>query len=127
MTKLGIVTGFQWLGGSFLQDIEREDGRSPRDLDVVTFFGGLTVAEQQDAVKAFPELVYFKLSKRNFLLDHYLVDYCYDPNVTVEQTRYWIQLFTHTRSGVWKGMLRVSLNSPNEDKVALDYLNSINP
>lgn len=27
--------------------------------------------------------------------------------------------------GVWKGMLRIELNTPAEDQAALDYLNSI--
>ena len=30
------VNGFQWLDGSFVEDIEAQEGRSPQDIDVVT-------------------------------------------------------------------------------------------
>ncbi len=33
-------------------------------------------------------------------------------------TRYWISLFSHNRLGVWKGMLRIALNTPSEDAAA---------
>lgn len=34
----GIVSGFQWLDGSFLEAVETLESRPPRDVDVVTFF-----------------------------------------------------------------------------------------
>ena len=40
-------------------------------------------------------------------------------------TRYWIQLFTHNRLGVWKGILRLELNTAEIDQEALTYLNNI--
>ncbi|MGE0569140.1 MAG: hypothetical protein AB7O73_14475, partial [Bacteroidia bacterium] len=46
MNALGIIYGFQWLDGSFLENIEFSEGRPPRDLDVVTFFGGLSISDQ---------------------------------------------------------------------------------
>lgn len=124
MTNLNITTGFQLLGGSFLQDIEKQESRDPKDLDVITFFGGLSRTEQVAIVTAFPEFGSFALSKSHFLLDHYPVDYCSDPELTVEQTRYWVQLFSHTRSGVWKGMIRISIGDVSNDKLAVDYLDS---
>jgi hypothetical protein len=39
-------------------------------------------------------------------------------------TRYWIQLFTHNRLGVWKGILRLELNTTDIDKLALEHLNA---
>jgi hypothetical protein len=35
---LGLNSGFQWLDGSFLEDIVTTDSRPPRDIDVVTFY-----------------------------------------------------------------------------------------
>lgn len=125
MNTLGIIYGFQWLDGSFLENIEISEGRPPRDLDVVTFFGGLSISEQTNIRASFPEFAHPGLAKRNFFLDHYPVDYSFNPDVTVEQTRYWLQLFTHNRVGVWKGILRLSLNTPIDDQHALDYLNSM--
>jgi hypothetical protein len=34
----GIIDGFQWLDGSFLEHVEDTENRSPRDIDVVSFF-----------------------------------------------------------------------------------------
>src|SRR5437868_6595038 len=33
-----LINGFQWLDGSFLENIEAIEGRPPRDLDVVTIY-----------------------------------------------------------------------------------------
>ena len=125
MNALGIIYGFQWLDGSFLENIEVSQSRPPRDLDVVTFFGGLTIDDQNNIRAIFPEFANPGMAKTNFSLDHYAVDYSYRPDVTVEQTRYWLQLFTHNRHGVWKGILKLSLNTPIDDQHALDFLNSI--
>jgi hypothetical protein len=119
LTNHRVIFGFQWLDGSFLTDIETIERRPPRDLDVVTFFGGISIADQQTILTSFPEFGSSQLAKANYLLDHYAVDYAFRPEVTVEQTRYWIQLFTHSRLGVWKGMLRIPLNTPNDDRTAL--------
>lgn len=35
---IGLVQGFQWLDGSFLEDVEGLESRPPNDIDVVTFF-----------------------------------------------------------------------------------------
>src|SRR5690606_3212200 len=35
--NLGLVTGFQWLDGSFLEEVELLEQRPPHDIDVVTF------------------------------------------------------------------------------------------
>ena len=36
--KIGIGSGFQWLDGSFLENVEMTEKRDPGDLDLVTFF-----------------------------------------------------------------------------------------
>ena len=38
LVQAGFVSGFQWVDGSFLEDIEAEANRPPNDLDVVTFY-----------------------------------------------------------------------------------------
>ncbi|HEX9784266.1 MAG TPA: hypothetical protein VGA56_16255 [Opitutaceae bacterium] len=40
------------------------------------------------------------------------------PILTVEWTRSWTGLFSHRRDGIWKGMLRIDLNTPAEDTKA---------
>ena len=35
----GIIVGFQWVDGSFVENIEALEGQHPNDMDVVTFCG----------------------------------------------------------------------------------------
>jgi hypothetical protein len=121
----GIIIGFQWLDGSFIENIEVSEKRAPRDLDLVTFFGGFTIDEQYEWLKTFPEFIDNQLSKKHYKLDHYFVDYYYNPDVTVELSRYWIQLFTHNRTGVWKGILRLDLNTAEIDNEAINFLDQV--
>lgn len=125
MNELGIIQGFQWLDGSFTENIEVSEQRAPRDIDVVTFFGGISLEQQEDVAENFVEFVNSQTAKNTYKVDHYPVDYCYSPDVTVELTRYWIQLFSHNRLGVWKGLLRLELNTPDIDAASFEYLKEI--
>ena len=114
----GLVNGFHWLDGSFLEDVEVSESRSPRDLDVVTVYWGYDRAFQTTLAGRFREFASPRLAKATYGLDHYNFDASHDLPVTLEQTRYWILLFSHNRQGVWKGMLRVEINTPAEDAAA---------
>lgn len=104
----GITTGFQWIGGSFLEE-ERLRNRPPSDIDVVTVYWGYDFETQIPIMQRFPEFASWQLAKQNFSIDHYPFDAWYTPQATIENTRYWISLFTHTRDSVWKGMLKIAL------------------
>jgi hypothetical protein len=123
----GLTNGFQWLDGSFLEDIEAQEGRPPRDLDVVTVYWGYDIPFQQQLWATLPEFVDSKLAKANFALDHYPLDASYHPETTVKWATYWISLFSHNRLAVWKGMLRVELNTPADDSAARLELAKVTP
>jgi hypothetical protein len=123
----GLTTGFQWLDGSFHEDIESQEGRPPRDLDVVTVYWGYDDSFQGQLMANFPEFANPKLAKANFALDHYPMDASYHPEATVELARYWISLFSHNRLAVWKGMLRVELNTIADDSAARVELAKVTP
>jgi len=53
----GLRQGFQWLDGSFLENVELREGRPPRDLDVVTVYWGYDQAFQVDLAARFPAFV----------------------------------------------------------------------
>ncbi|MEO6633181.1 MAG: hypothetical protein ABIN13_15705 [Mucilaginibacter sp.] len=125
MASIGITQGFQWLDGSFLENIEVSETRDPNDLDLVTFYNGTSSPDITDIKLLFPEFSSPSLSKANYKLDHYTVDFTYRPLATIELTRYWIQLFTHNRAGVWKGILHLPLNTGDDDRDALEYLNGL--
>lgn len=127
LRREGLVNGFQWLDGSFLEDIETREGRAPRDLDVVTIFWGYDIPFLTTLGNQFPEFVSPSRSKVTYHLDHYHFDASFNPAFTVEQTRYWALLFSHNRQGVWKGMLRIELDTPAEDADARVELAKYNP
>ncbi len=122
MLRTAQFQGFQWLDGSFLEDIETRENRPPKDLDVATLYWEPNIKALATVVSAQPVLQDQPSIKAQFHLDHYFVDVAYNPLLTVESARYWIGLFSHRRDGVWKGMLRVELNTPAEDADAGEYL-----
>jgi len=123
LQNLNLIEGFQWLDGSFLEDIEAKENRPPNDLDIVTIYWGYDGAFQANVVANLPEFQDAALAKAHFHLDHYPFDASYHPLQTVQYTRYWIQLFTHNRDKVWKGMIMLPLNTPGIDSQALQFLN----
>ena len=117
-----MTAGFQWLDGSFLEDIERTEGRAPRDLDVVTFYLPPTMGFNATVVASRPDLIDRAAVKGAFLLDHFFVDMQSHPEAVVEHARYWTHLFSHRRDKLWKGMLRLELNTVADDATALTLL-----
>ena len=101
---------------------KREKAEIPKDLDVVTVYWGYDRAFQTALAATFREFASPLLSKKAYSLDHYNFDAGFSPAVTLEQTRYWILLFSHNRQGVWKGMLKIELNTPAEDAAARQEL-----
>jgi len=110
------LKGFQWLDGSFLEDIEAQASRNPGDIDVVTF-----VAEPIDLndlaalTTSNTWLLDRDHTKANYHVDHFLVPMGSAPRILIELSRYWYGLFSHRRDGVWKGMLMVDLSNPDDD------------
>ena len=126
MIQHGILIGFQWIDGSFTENVEVRENSAPNDVDVVTFFKGLPPGHDQYLKLNFPEFMMPNLSKLNYHVDHYPFQYDYNPELTVEYTKYWYQLFSHNRQGVWKGILRIPLyQTSHNDSQALSYLNSL--
>lgn len=117
LRDLGIVAGFQWLNGSFVEDKE------PNDLDIVTFFRRPAAAQTPLAMaqlmRANPEVLLTAPIKAVRRLDSFLVDLDATTEAIIDATRYWCGLFSHRRGDdLWKGMVKVSLD-PAEDDIAL--------
>jgi hypothetical protein len=104
------ASGFQWLGGSFVEDAEVTLGRPPADIDVVTF---LAVPGTPTGVISMlmtrPDLYRAELSLRHYRADHAAISLGEDGDKLVRFTHYWYGLLSHRRGGVWKGICRVDL------------------
>lgn len=117
----GIVQGFQWLDGSFLEHKE------PKDLDTVLFVYRPLHANQQADWVAFlaghQHLFDRRQLKLNFRLDALFMDLHGHPETIIEVARYFGSLFSHRRDDdLWKGMLKVRLENAADDTDALAIL-----
>lgn len=115
-----ISYGFQWVFGSFVEDTETYENRSPKDVDIITFFMGIDQEKKAIIQKSFPE--FFNNERSKYNVDHSAFQIDFSPEYTVEILSDAMQLCTHTRLGEWKGIVRLELNTPENDKLALDYL-----
>jgi hypothetical protein len=123
LAAIGLQHGFQWLSGSFLEDIETLERRDPRDVDLVTF-SHRPLAAQADPdfgtfLAANDPLFDSQQVKAAFKCDSYHVDMDIAPLGIVFHTRYWYSLFSHRRNGIWKGMLEIPLAVSADDADAL--------
>ncbi|SFM70294.1 DUF6932 family protein [Marinobacter zhejiangensis] len=120
--QAGVVQGFQWLDGSFMEQVEVTEGRAPRDVDVVTFFY-LPAGETQGSLAG----------RAQTLFDHSRLKQVYNVDAyfsilgqplsspMVKQISYWYSLWSHRRDGLWKGFVQVSL-APDQDAAATQVL-----
>lgn len=120
--KMGMDNGFQWLDGSFTEDIELLEHRSPRDIDVVTFtpanddFFGMLEERQINLLGGDRENL-----KKEFRIDFYVQSLSDPAEALVAMTTYWYSMWSHRRTGQWKGFLKVDL-SPSQDAEAKNLL-----
>jgi hypothetical protein len=126
LQNIGLIHGFQWVDGSFLENVEYLEHRSPNDLDVVTFAYLPNGLDQRDLFNQDVNLFTPPQSKGLYLVDSYFVQL---NNVSaeylIERSRYWYSMWSHRRSGQWKGYIELDLN-PINDQIALANLQRAN-
>lgn len=114
----GLSAGFQWIDGSYLEDIERIESRAPADMDVVTFFHLPQGETQRSFALSRPELFNHADTKARYHIDAYFVPLDDNPPpILVERSAYWYSLWSHRRNGQWKGYLQIDL-APTYDSAA---------
>ncbi len=117
--KAGIQDGFQWLDGSFLEDVETLDRRAPRDVDVVTF---LRTPENFAPSPTDWAMLDHDAAKTQFHVDSYFVEVdLLTPELIVAQSAYWYSMWSHRRNQAWKGYLQIDL-APEDDQQAQQWL-----
>ena len=122
---VGIESGFQWVDGSFLEDIEMLEKRPPRDIDCVTFYRLPEGQTDEATLEANPELFDLKKVKSNYQVDGFLTNLSLPADKLISLTCYWYGVWSHRRGGSWKGFIEVHLD-PSENTVASKLLDSLN-
>ena len=122
---VGIVSGFQWIDGSFLEDIEMLEHRPPRDIDCVTFYSLPDGQTELATVGKQPELFNAKKIKSKYHVDAFLTNLSLPADKLVQLSCYWYSVWSHRRDGNWKGFIEVPLE-PSEQSIAIKLLDSLN-
>ncbi|WP_318451734.1 DUF6932 family protein [Photobacterium leiognathi] len=125
MKSLGFNTGFQWIDGSFVENIEKTQNRPPADIDLVTFSELPSKIRSEDEINELfdnnQDIFDNDLSKIEFMCDAFHVNLCTHPVYLIEQTRYWFGLFSHQRStSLWKGIIEIDFT--DDETIALELL-----
>ena len=113
--QAGITEGFQWINGSFVENIEESSRkRPPDDVDVVTFF-----FRDEDASADYEDLFNPRITQENFNVDAYGIELGEPLDVATATTiGYFHGLWSHRRiDHVWKGFIQTDLD-PTEDNPA---------
>ncbi len=107
----GIVDGFQWVNGSFLEDIETNQSRPPNDVDVVTYIVIPTGTSQASLLPALAPLMDKNATKAKYKVDAHVFSL---HQVTIPNVCYWYSLWSHRRDGLWKGFAQLPLDPVND-------------
>lgn len=120
-----LVRGYQWIDGSFIEDIETIEDRAPRDIDVVTLFHLPDGETQETLLVRMPRLFRAEDTKVDYRVDaHYVQLNTDNPEFLVDQTTYWYSLWSHRRNHRWKGYLKIDLSTVDDHaaRVSLDEM-----
>lgn len=128
----GYVGGIQFIDGSFVENVEALESRSPGDIDVFSILSAppryLTdpAAWQATGLPFWnAEVADRNLNKQRFSLDTYAVlfeERQAQPMNLISDIIYWYGLFSHQRTTfAWKGFAGIALD-PAADQAALSQL-----
>lgn len=112
-----ITAGFQWLNGSFMEQVEMLESRAPRDIDVVSFLD-LNNLNQEALLQVSGDLFDQQQVKDRYAVDAYFIQIgiALDKGLT-NRIAYWYSMWAHRRNGVWKGFLQIDFD-PSKDAEA---------
>jgi len=77
--ETGLERGFQWLNGSFFENIEALENRAPRDIDVVTFFD-LRGVNQRYLIEHHADLFNVEKVREAYQVDGYCFSIAQSPD-----------------------------------------------
>lgn len=124
LRRVGFVSGFQWIDGSFVEDAEAVKGRPPQDIDVVTAARRpASIIDQLDWINFInshsADIFHPGWMKVTYRCDAYYIDLDADPEGVASQSAYWFGLFSHQRNTLrWKGIVTIRLEEDDAAAVA---------
>ena len=123
----GIVAGFQWVDGSFVEDVERTREKGPGDIDVVNFMHVPGVGGEEQFYEQHPGLFDRSTLRQDFDVDAYNV--AMDPlepatvAFAIDNAVYWYSVWSHTEDSRGKGYIQLSLDVA-DDGLAKEWLDA---
>ncbi len=121
----GIVSGIQWINGSFVENVEMSRKRSPHDIDVVTFFDIPEGESQLSLLRKAPCLCEHDFIKQQYHVDGYLQSFGSTAQQKIRAgITYWYSMWSHTRNKEWKGFIEISLDT-DQDAEAMEMLENM--
>ena len=123
LADAGLIDGFQWVDGSFTENVEMNLKRPPNDVDVVTFFN-LQPGDTDEIVIARNQSIFDQsFVKQTFYVDSYFESLEESGAYLVSKTVYWYSMWAHKRDLSWKGFVQIPL-SPQLDAFAVTILDT---
>lgn len=114
----GVTSGFQWLDGSFLEQVEALEERAPRDMDVVMFYELPSGLDQRALLQKHAAKFDHPRIKTSYSIDSYFMMLGDPLNAAfVREISYWYSMWSHRREGLGKGFVQVDLD-PSQDNDA---------
>lgn len=123
LSQAGLTDGFQWVDGSFTENVELNLKRPPNDVDVVTFFNFQSGDSDEIVIARNEQIFQQEFVKDTFLVDSYFESLQASGANLVSRTVYWYSMWAHKRDLSWKGFVQIPL-SPQLDPIAMTILDA---
>lgn len=116
---IGFQDGFQWLNGSFSENVELNESRSPNDIDVVTFFHPPDGMDLSSIARSNLDVFDSQRAKNSYHVDGYFGQLGLPQlESEVKRVSYWYSIWSHRRDGLWKGFVQIPLDPSQDDDAA---------
>ena len=117
LRQAGLIRGHQWINGSFAENVEANEGRPPRDIDLVTFFYIPDGETAETLLRNHPSLFDGGELRTRYSIDAYYLQLNQTtPEDIIKESTYWHSLWSHTRDRLWKGYLQVDLSDEEDEQ-----------
>lgn len=133
LRSIGFTRGFQWIGGSFVDDVETREGRPPNDIDTFFFLHSPPGIEHELQLVTFlaehAQLFDKAYTKPNFLCDGGILPldgrwFAHSAESHVLKIAEHAQLYSRARSNEIRGFIQLGFESLDDDRTAEKHLAS---